>query len=339
MIQGFNLSNYFMGIEVDEDRLRGYIEAEKTLLPLIERFEYIFCNYQDPKVQFQKVQWLARLKLAIDLSAPSEKSITKKKRIAFFKPKLTPLEQSRVKAIEVFKERNYDEKKLINLVEWACAEGNLGRLKDLDRIGAVFTFHTAQIKMTPLHYALQYGQEDVADWLMKEKKVDVSALAASNIHAIHLACQHTFFKTVRELLKQKVNPNQMTDFSSYPLHYVCWCWKKDYVRSEEEVKRDARLALYLFTWGANPGLKDSTGRIPAAYLGEKWRDVIKTAFTASKVTESNPFKVPLDIWKYIFRKLSEDDFFNVVSVCKTWNRAAILDLTDQFILASEVGSK
>lgn len=314
----YKINIYFTSQEFDTEFFSEYINSDNTLSPVIKCFRETFSQAFEPP---QKIRCLARFKHLI--STANETNENKGCQIDL------------KEAQTVFTMVKDTLPSLGNTALYGCKEGNWSLLKDLETLEFDFNLPvpgpTPNSDSWPIHLATFCNQEDVALWLLK-KNVNCQT-SSIGLHLIHGACRNNLFKLTRELLKRGANPNQASGSFYYPLHYSCAKGRPN--RTDVEKQRVARFALLLFAYGADPALRDRRGKKAIENLsdqndndGAKW---IKEAFKATIATNDNLLRVPVDIWKSIFRNLRGEDIFSAHRVCKKWRQVISMQLSEQFI--------
>jgi ankyrin repeat protein len=99
----------------------------------------------------------------------------------------------------------------------ATRGGDLEKVKALLKKNPDLVLSKDDIGATPLHYAAQYGQNNVAELLLNNK-ADVNAKAKSLVTPLHLAAQRGYQEMAALLLANKAEVNAKSSFGWTPLY-------------------------------------------------------------------------------------------------------------------------
>lgn len=107
---------------------------------------------------------------------------------------------------------------------------------------------------TVLHTAAKNGNVAIAAELITNQSMDVNIINSNGYTPLHLACMEGQVGTVEELLLLKADKDIAGGvWRSTPLHWAC-------IKGEEKVIR------LLLEKGANPDVKDDTGKLPFQFI-------------------------------------------------------------------------
>ncbi len=209
----------------------------------------------------------------------------------------------------------------------ACWFGYTDLVKDLYARGIPLNIQTVS-KYTPLHYAAQTGNFDLAKFIIGELKFLEDKDSKFGRTPLHIACSFRHIIIANELIKNKADLHAIDAAGNTPLH-LAFC---DFNQQNNDRKLAGRIGLFLFSKGANPLLKNSSGKIPVNWIS---KDDLETAFSTFPVSTA-PLPFPRDVWEIILRKLPNDFLFeNVRPTCKFLNNASLKSVINDLFSKSK----
>ena len=116
--------------------------------------------------------------------------------------------------------------KTLKTIQQSIAQNNLSQLKSILKNGNIQN----AAGRSPLYWAVFQRNREIAEWLIKEKKVNINIQTRFGKTALHTACLLNDFKMVQLLLKHKAKVNVTDRQKRTPLHYTV---QKHYAKPKE----------------------------------------------------------------------------------------------------------
>jgi ankyrin repeat protein len=227
------------------------------------------------------------------------------------------------------------------LMQTAFSDDDVDLVKNIDVLGYDFNVKPVSSWCHPIHESIISGAEKIAIWLI-EKGVNVNQRETEcGVQPIHFAAHNHQFKVMEALIENGANPNSRANTKNCdrPLHYAFSKFSV-FGRNAEVKKKVARFALFLFSLGANPSIRNRNETLPLSFLndvGEEDKDPsiwIKSAYSISQGTEDESHYMNTSdfLWQnYIFKNLTGTNLFIASSVCRLWRRLIITELCNRFL--------